>query len=434
MAAQLDIVSSEPTIDLNDVVFHPHSFADDAGRLFFWNGELYRGIRSSHVAFFNTLFDQGIIERLTTRGLLIETERTRILLDGYPLVVQHRPASFVSYPNEWCAAMLRDAALTIIDLVLELAEQKLTLKDAHPWNVLFDVNKPVYVDLTSISPMTGGPGWNAYDEFCRFCYYPLILMSQGHDRIARSLLPEFHGVLRRELVTMLCGTAPSRFTVSKLLDRVTRPMRPFVERDHLAFLRRLRRDVERLRLPGYEQHQSSSQEVNATSTGRIVDRLLSELRPADVVDLSRGATWTSTMPAGRGFNVVSINSDTARAAALYSIASEQDLPILPLLIDFIKPTPSVGYGNHYSIAAVERLKCELVLALGLVNEVASNNHFNSDLIVEGLASFSTRWVVADFVPGRLKLSDFLKAIHRRFTSVTFLSSDGDETALLLCEK
>lgn len=433
MAAQLDILSTEPALDLNEVVFHPHSFADNAGRLFLWNGELYRGISSSHAAFFARLFDEGIIERLAGTGLLIETEQTGILLDGYPMVVRHRPVSFVSYPNEWCAAMLKDAALTIINLALELAERKLTLKDAHPWNVLFDVNKPVYVDLASISPMTVEPGWNAYDEFCRFCYYPLILMSQGHDRIARSLLPEFHGILRRELVTILRGSAPSRFTVSKLLDRITKPIRSFVERDPLTFLKRLRRDVERLRLPG-GQHQSLRGETDAATTRRIVDRLLSELRPADVVDLSRGATWTSTMPASRGLNVVSINPDTARAAVLYSIASERDLPILPLLIDFIKPTPSVGYGSHYSIAAVDRLKCEFVLALGLVNEVASKNHLSSDLIVEGLASFSSRWVVADFVPGRLKLSDFLRALHRRFSSVTFLSSGGDETALLLCER
>lgn len=140
------------------------------------------------------------------------------------------------------------------------------------------------------------------------------------------------------------------------------------------------------------------------------------------------------MPASQGLTVVSINSDTGRAGALYRIAKERDLPILPLLIDFIKPTPSVGYGNHYSIAAVDRLKCELVLALGLVTEVASNNHFSSDLIVEGLSSFSSRWVIVDFVSDRLKLFDFLKALQRRFSCVTFLSSDGDQTALLLCEK
>ena len=157
------------TIPAQEVIFHPHSFADDAGRLFNWNGQLFRGISYARTAFFGRLFREQIVQGLVERGLLIETEPTDLSVNGYGSVVRHRNVPFVSYPNEWCAAMLRDAALTIIELAIELTQRGLTLKDAHPWNVLFDSSKPVYVDLTSISPQQNEATWSAYDEFCRFC-------------------------------------------------------------------------------------------------------------------------------------------------------------------------------------------------------------------------------------------------------------------------
>src|SRR5690349_8400138 len=132
------------------LTFHAHSFADDAGRLFWRGPQLCRGINAEHAPFIAHLFDDSVIDDLVERGLLIESELTDLAVDRYAMIVRHRVVPFVSYPNEWCAAMLKDAALTIIDLVTELSRRGLTLKDAHPWNLLFDFTRPVYVDLTSI--------------------------------------------------------------------------------------------------------------------------------------------------------------------------------------------------------------------------------------------------------------------------------------------
>lgn len=197
-----------------EVSFHPHSFADPAGRLFWWNGQLYRGISAEWAGFFRQLFQDGLIKRLIDRGLLQETELTPLILDGYEMVVRHRCVPFASYPNEWCAAMLKDAALTIIELVTELAQRDLTLKDAHPWNVLFDAYRPLYVDLTSIIPQKDDAKWRGYEEFCRFCLYPLILISHGQERIARCLLPEYEGVSKSDLLMLTRGPGTSRLSRS----------------------------------------------------------------------------------------------------------------------------------------------------------------------------------------------------------------------------
>src|SRR5437016_5424762 len=182
-----------------ELKFHPHSFADPSGRLFWWQGQLYRGIRADWAPVVRRLFDDGVIQTLVDRGLLIQTQPTPLQVDGYEMVVRHRYVPFASYPEEWCPAMLKDAALTNIELLMELARYGFTLKDAHPWNILFDAWKPVYVDFSSIAPINDDGAWRGYDQFCRFYLYPLILMAHEQDRIARRLLPELEGISKSDM-------------------------------------------------------------------------------------------------------------------------------------------------------------------------------------------------------------------------------------------
>ena len=433
----------------DEISFQPHSFADDGGRLFYWKGSLLRGIHPKHTPLFTRLFSKGVIQNLVERRLLIETAPTDLCVEGFGMVVSHRVIPFISYPNEWCAAMLKDAALNIIDLAIELADQGLTLKDAHPWNVLFDACRPVYVDLTSIVPQESESGWPAFDEFCRFCYYPLILMSHGQERIARALLPEYEGIRREELFTLIRGSAPSRFVLSKLINRGLRSVKSAFKKRRtarqvaIALLKNLKADLERIQSPSYEDRMkpqmvpSLESRSGWTPQQRTVCRILSELRPSAVLDVSRGDTWSSTLPAALGYEVVSIDSDPSRVTSVYNTANEKNLPILPLLVDFIKPTPSVGYSDHYSIAATERLRCDVVLAFDLANEVARENHFNVEMIAQGLSAFSKRWLVAEVSErcGDLTfpLDGFINSLNKRFGYVE-VTSIAEGKSLLLCEK
>jgi hypothetical protein len=130
------------------------------------------------------------------------------------------------------------------------------------------------------------------------------------------------------------------------------------------------------------------------------------------------------------------------------MARNHSLPILPLIMDFIKPTPSVGYSSHYAIAATERLPCDLVLALGLARQVAVENHFSFDLIAEGLSAFSRRWLLVEFDAGESRslgdgfgdkvdlrpLDQFIHALGRRFASVRTLAPVAEQGVWLICEK
>ena len=463
MLSQGEMSSTCEIIPRDDVRFHPHSFADPHGRLFQWNGQLYRGISFDQAPFFSRLFREGIIQALVDRDLLIDSHLTTLSIEGYAAVVRHKHVPFTSYPQEWCAAMLKDAALTIINLVIELTNRDLTLKDAHPWNLLFDAYKPVYVDLTSIVSLTGDTYWPAYEEFCNFCLYPLILMAHGHERIARSLLPEYGGVQPRELAPLARGSGQSPFTLPELVRKGLKPIRSlFRKGERIAdarssFLNRIRKEIESMSMTSYEPGGAEDNGVPIAQTTarddwtekqKVLQKIFSEIQPGSVLDLSGSGGLYSRLAASTGSRVVSFDTDAASVTRLYYEARDKGWPILPLIMDFMKPTPSVGYSSHYLIAATDRLKCEMVLALALVRRAVFEHSLSFDLIVEGLALFSTRWVVVEFTesgdlrsgqeradsPSWYTLDNFICALKKQFRSVSITSSGLAPHVLLLCEK
>jgi hypothetical protein len=461
-AAPENTVANFSAIRSQDSRFDPSKPAGDAGGLFRWNGRLCRSITNAQAPFLDHLLRDGIVNAMVKRGLLIESELYYKPLTGYAAVLTHRSIPFISYPNEWCARMLRDGALTIIDLAIELSRSGLTLENANPRNVLFDSSKPVYVDLTSIGPQEKGLAWSAYDQFCRFCYYPLILMSAGQERIARALIRDDEGVLRNELRSMAGGSGLSRFFRFEILRRGFNSIKSSLLKQSgksaLSLLKEARRDLEKIQLPSYKRRDRSRriqallplhEDGEWTSRQLAVRKLLTKLNPANVLDVSRGPLWTATVPAMMGFNVVSADMDAARISALYRDSCDKNLSILPLLIDFMKPSPSVGYSDHYSIAATERLKCDLVLALGLTSEAIIEDQHNFDVMAAALASFSKRWLVIEYDDPRSsrraspinslasasgKLRELIDSLAKHFGEINLISSRGYAGALVLCEK
>jgi SAM-dependent methyltransferase len=469
-------------IPLDEVKFHPHSFGDPQVRLFHWQGQLYRGIGPKAVPFFQRLFDDGIVQHLTEQGLLIDSVIAPLDIEQYEMVVHHRTLPFASYPNEWCGAMFKDAALTIVNLAIALAPYGLTLGDAHPWNVLFDLgtNKPVFVDLGSIVPI-GSATWSVYDEFCRYCLYPLQLMSQGQDQIARLLLCEDNGVLRSDLLRL--SRSPSKENLpllsrvedflrqllpqsalqqlKKSLSRATSSSGDVLEKmrhsAHLRFLETVKAEVEAISFSPFQSGSPGESSTTPISFSPQEDwtpkqqnfyRVMAALNPASVLDIGCGKGWYSKVAAIAGRNVIAFDTNPAHITQLYKDSCRKRFPILPLIMDFTKSTPSKGLGDHWAIAATQRFPCDLVLALGVLHTFVLERRLNFTQIVEGLDLFSKHWVLVEFIPREdpdvgdrwtdriawYTLDNFIGALKQKFQSVSIMPSHPDPRVLLLCEK
>ena len=453
-----------PRIPANEVDFHPHSFCDPGGRLFRWEGEIYRGITPRWSPLLRRLLQSGIVSSLVDRGLLIDTKLVPWVLDGYESVLWHRSVQFPSYPNEWCPPMFKQAVVTILDLTIELAGHGLTLQDAHPWNLLIDGTAPVYVDLTSIAALRDESVWPAQDEFNRFCLYPLLLMSHGYDRIARGLLatdegvlPEYVDKLARASVFGPTVNSLARFLTSTIRSRLRRLMRIHEEKSVRERLCRLRSEIQDLGFPYMDARKDASAPMSSQQSGSLEDPMPSQAKQKAITQVIERLQTRTLLGAGRdhacyalaaarsGMHAVTFSSDISEVATLHRTASKEQLPVLPLVMDIAKPTPSMGIGNHWFIAAAERLQCETVLALDVVQELVSRRHLDFRRTIECVTEFASKWLLIEWDESWRpeaeepplepnSLEHVVVELRKRFREVRVIESHPAPSALLICEK
>ncbi len=465
--------------------FHPSSFCDSDGRLFWWKGELYRGITEKYAVFCKRLFEDGIVQRLVEKNFLVETELTNLTLNGYPLVLKHRQVPFVSYANEWCPEMLRDAGLLITDMMLELAGDGLIL-DIDTWDILFDRCQPVYVDFCSIM---AADSYDEYllkkllrDDFRSYFIYPLQLMTQGYGNLARWLLADYeHEVIHAEFAALMGhriynfkSNHSSQNSLSIESRRILKPVRQISRkggklirsvqsklisdggRDWYDLGQQFRQELESIQLPSVNTKRAGNEKDDLSLTPsdgwtlkqRSVHKVLSDLRPATVLDIGSGRGWYSQLSALLGSTVVALDVDDRSIAYCYQEARENNLPILPLVMDIRYPSPGHGTGNQLIAPAFLRLRCDMVLALSLVHFLVFDQHRTFEQVSQTFAAFSKRWLLVEFIPCEDRevseqwshwyswytLDNFLDVLRKQFRKVSTIPSHPESRILVLCEK
>jgi hypothetical protein len=430
-------------IDSREIQADPASHFDPSGQVFWWRGEVYRAIREPAASFFRDLFDRGVIAQLCESGL-VESEMTSMQMDGYDLIVRHQTILPLTYPFEWPSEMLRDAALLTIDLNLKLAELGLTTKDSHAWNVLIEGSRPKWIDLGSITPdrRRSGPitGWHY--QFQSYFFYPLHLMSIGKASLARYRLSDLDSPVS---MFVILKELPHQLQFRCLLFDVSNGFLRFGPRS--SFLCRMRHAVESINLPFPEPASSCSCGGNHSplkpvdmcdQRHEVLADVLAKTNPKSVLVIGADNQGDSQLVARLGSRVVVLDTDEARLNVLYRDATRDGLPITPLIMDYRQPSPacvgaSGGHVEHHP-AAVERLRCEFVLALGIVGQLAVSQGLSYGDLVSKLSLLSTRWLLVEFASGDDRwmgesssdqcgcdsIQSFIREIERVFSHVEVL--------------
>lgn len=455
---------------------------DPNGRLFRWKGETYRAIPGERVEFCERLFRDGVVEKLVKKGLLIQTEPTPFQMDGYPLILKHRTVPFISFGHEWCPIMLRDAALTVTDMLMTLAEHNLTLQDAHVGNVLFDWTNPLWVDFGSIVSASPRDSLPALAEFRLWFLYPLRLESDGYGRLARWLFQSGQytalqgemAALRREpslrsrynraterLLHFAGQKTPARLrplasNALSLARELTSRAKPAINASPFDTAVQLRRMVESIAIPMprtewseyYKEFPPLSPSPDWGLKRHSVHKVLSDLKPATVLEIGSNRGWYSQLAARLGSQVVAFDVDETAITQLYMDAKTADQRILPLVMDFRFSIPASDTFWQGRPAADARLSCDLVLAIALTHHLVFKQHMRFELIVEGLSLFTRKWLLVEFKPPEYEyvrqwwseayswytLENFVQALKARFKDVRTVHVEPESSILLLCEK
>jgi hypothetical protein len=339
---------------------------------------------------------------------------------GRSALLEHERILFPSYPWEWTPGQWMDAASLTLELCEEALDDGLILKDATPLNILFSGPCPIFVDVLSFEDRNlKSPLWIAYAQFVRtfllpLCAYvhlgwPLAASMQRRDGYEPEdlapFLPFFRS-WRRPLRSLV--------TLPVLLEKAARfgAQRPQVSEELSAFaVRRLLRSTRKLlyslapsahtsRWSNYPETASHYKSADHEAKETFVRVALANIRPAYVLDVGANTGVYSRIAAESGAAVVAWDTDVQATDLNWQMARRTGLSILPIVADFARPTPAVGWLNRESASLLDRAKgrFDCVLMLGVLHHLLITDQIPLDAILKQLWEFSAVWAIIEWIP------------------------------------
>ena len=457
---------------------------DQHGRLFKGTHRMLRAIMPSHVHFYSTIIDQSVIRELIEKRILIATTRSAVPIAGHRLVLQHPLVSRVTFPFEWTANMLRDAALNVLELNARLMEHGYCTQDGHPWNVLFDGPRPVFVDFTSIIQLPSSGLWPAMNEFEQNFLTPLLLMSRGYHTTARALLRDIFSVPDAELAVSVAAKTPTRGPrISRELRRLAGPSFELFGNRFRDLKRRVRRnrtsgsgtirDVARTNnelkqldvrppaaewshyysgcntLPVFDGTRDTLETAKtATPKHRAITEFLERARPRSLLDVGCNRGVFSQIAEQLGLRAVGIDLDDAALDQMYFDSQRLGTRALPLYVNAVAPWEATGFQEIPFSPVATRLRSECVLCLALVHHLFfRRTRMSFDLIIRTLLRYAEKSLVIEFIPpddpylreiyadppADYCEAEFVSCLSRYFSVVIRLDSFPTPRALFIAE-
>ena len=436
-----------PQLSLEEICFERGSVVDPVGKVFYFEGRVFRAIAGPYVDFVERTVESAHRGNWFDIGL-VPTWRTSYTLPGYPLVIEHRRIPFVTLRGEWCGEGLRDAALCILRLSAELLRSNLYLKDAHPWNILFDGVKPFFVDWGSICASTELNWEFWYRQFRQYLVAPLHAFSIGEHRIARAMLREHKFGVGNELIELpgfrnrpdtpryiaeSAGLCPTPETFEALAQYVSDLHIPTVESEWTAYAQ-----------PQFPEHGDGT---TLREKDRIVFRLLERDSGRTVIDIGTNNGLHSEMAASLGKRTLACDIEETCLNALYRRTREHGFDVLPLYHDFLWPIGTSGILNTIP-AAEDRLACDTALVMALTHHLAFKQHVSFEAMALGLSRLARLRAIVEFVPPEdrhvalwsperlpwYNLTNFIAAMRRHFKSHSIIASEPHPRCMIEFDK
>ena len=408
------------------------SFRDPDATLVEHDGRLIRAVRGHALESFRRMLEDPVVRKWMDDGRLVRTrplariETPPQLVDFDGECFEHERLPFVSQPAEWAPEMLAAAGMLTIDLARALLGRGWQLKDATPANVLFRNAEPVFVDLPSI--VAREPGnclWIARHQFETTFLLPLIAAVEAGLPVSWTLSNPVAGLSHESLAGILGGRrwlkprlwrsvalpaalaakAAAGHAVPRTLKASSEEQARYIlGRSYAALVRQLERCVVTLaarsshwhRYTATRRHYGSS-DLEAKRT--FVADAITSARPRRTLDIGANTGEFSEVAAVQG-DVVALDIDERSVAAIWERARAKRLPILPLVGNFGRPTPALGWRNRELESLLARAAggFDLVLMLAVVHHLRVTEGVPVAEQFDAVASITRRHLLVEYVP------------------------------------
>jgi hypothetical protein len=442
----MESYSTRKKVSAAEIQYSSKSMLDDFGRVFYYKDRVFRAISNNKIDYCLQLLESPLFKELASRGLVAKTWIADFYISDYDLVLEHEKLT-QTLQHEWSFSMLKDAALSVLEVQRICNEFGFELKDAHTFNVLFRGIQPVWVDVGSIVKKShvNVCEWIAYDEFLASFVIPLLFWARNMSYIARKLLESnFHRIvtipdqsftssgllpllfpdsksyvfrfrqqkifatkIRKHWISVITDEIQNRF--QNITGRRTqlftyrsdsvesRTLSSYIPFNKVsALLHSMVQPLQETIWSGYHTrfYSEDGSFVPSKRFHRIVEIVQGfEGQVTSLIDLAGNEGYLSRLIASRTSIPKLILADydeNAIDSAYRTLKLSDEQRIHTVLLNFMF-TPDVA-------TTCRRLKCDIVLALAVTHHLILSAGFSLQCILERLTMFSNRYVMIEFMP------------------------------------
>ena len=396
------------------------SFKDPEGFLYYYKNEVRRHIIKDKQEFYANLIKKPMIIDLMKSSKLIHTE---LIIEGDEIIFKHKKINFVTYPYDWSILQFIDAACFTLDFQISLLNDDLCLKDASPYNILFQENQAIFIDLTSITENRKSKIWLALNQFLEMFFYPIIINYERNLSHSDILKNNINGINPEQTEKILGKTTSYlkyflELALPRILNNQTQEAQKMINeatasnnRNQQATLTLLKEQLVKIRNNFKNKKMKSAwsaytKEIhygheNYLNKQTIIESILGKLQAKKILDLGSNNGDFSFLAEANGKTVLSIDSDSSCISHIYEKAKTKGSSVVSIVSDLTNPSPSLGWKNIERKSLLDRLKmnyqADLVFALALLHHLLITCRIPLQEVLKLLHSLTSKYLIIEFI-------------------------------------
>lgn len=395
---------------------HYESYKDPAAKVFSYSDEpdfIFRELDTNYLPHFNHFKSSGLSTELLKKKWIVSFEE---FAEDSKVILKASKISFISYPYEWTFNQWKDAALLTLKIQYQALKHGMILKDATPFNIVFDCLGPVFVDLSSFEIYKEGSVWQAFKQFCENFYMPLLLAKYFDETANEIYLNNLSGISLTKGLSLLPAKAFFNFSTLLYLampERIrsksshTKPhtsSNRFTAQKNMEVVDDLFNSISKLKQKKLQTKWNDYYETNINASylkekESIVDQWIDKnYTEKTVVDFGCNTGNFSRLVSASVKKVIAFDADIRSVDELYLYCGQNKIDnIYCLRASITEPSPALGWNNMERQSLKERIKADAGLALALIHHLAISNYIQFDRIADFFADCCDEMLV-EFVP------------------------------------
>lgn len=398
------------------------SFRDPSGYIFVEKNKIYRIVKDSYKLNFEKLQNSGLLDELFKKKLLVKHEiikSPKSYDQKQFLILEVEKIRTITYAYEWSFSQLKDAAINTLEIQLISVSKGMSLKDATPFNIQFEENRPIFIDTLSFEEIKNNNySWKAYKQFCENFLSPLVLMSYTDPRLNKLLMNDINGVpsdLTLRLIPFIKKFIPSVFihlvlpsllSSKKISNSDLKSKKVISKTQHLSIINQLIDFIKSLKLNDtlsewgdYFNETINEKKDYIINKEKVLKFFIKNINISTTWDIGSNDGYFSNIIA-KSFNshVYCLDIDWRSIEYNYLRNKKNKTKnIHPIIFDFSNPTPSLGWLNIERKNLFERLEePNLIMSLALMHHV-----INANIPIEQFINFikkTKKYVIIEYIP------------------------------------